>query len=1043
MKKRILLILCVCVIGLFANYSNPSASKMVSAQMNWKEWNPKYNVSPEKTFTIEFNQEINKDTIAKSTVYVLDQDGEAVQNSLKISEDQKSVQIHPPEEEYQFGKTYTLYISNVTSNNGTKVKPVKMDFTIQQQEEKTVTKKDDQGQSFDVTGNKSVVENVTISRNEAVSSTEIVEEKIGVPLDEHPIRFDIGEENSATDIAVKTIFSENPSALIRMDPESKKGELIPFSTDEQTNETSFSIDQSSEIIPVFKTTFSIQSKSNQIKKMFNIVQNENGRIVVDVSELAREFSGAEITYVFWKGDRTERMTDLIKVDQNKHLIKENVEESGIYKFDLYIGTLQIWSQDIFVEFRDEDQWETIQHLAEKYSPVVVNHPDEDYFPMKIEEIFAPLSTEINIKIPSIRGGINIPYSQMNKFMPFNGHSDYLLNMSKENIKVSSDKDVFNLRNRQGDFKDADVYYSILERGNKYYINYHFFYAFDPKVTKEIFDKAAHNFDRESMTVVVDKESKKAIDVVFGGHLDSQTMQIIGEDGKAVQSWKGGRVKVDYAEAYQYEGHPLVFLARGAHALYPVNANEYKVVNGGKVGDLVGATLSEPAGIMKSVRSNFESSVLLPNVSDIKTGLTKYTLHELPLHRIISTSNDEVGFLAFSGEWVDGYSAWGNAKFPPFTGREGDIVSWVEDAYEWDQNVVPKNSIKATKELLSILKEKTITVEPNDLGKLKKQTETIGREIEDILHNGVEYTYNGIKKADFVTLKDGLEELATEDFMSGPLQDYYENGMCTGCDSIWFPWRVATDVWFKVLESSPDKIVIETAELSNEMTTGSFIIYTFEKVKDKWLLDNYDWKSFGEKGMDLSIPQSKEYLKSYYLNSEYEDFETVDVHLISPGTERLYSWYDDKYYNYTYYIFVIDTDKDDFTVKFFPHDGYISFDFRDFDSLSLPEREEVKFIELLPNGMILVEKDGQKMKVHLNNIRITSGSELQHLLTQAKKVELEYDVMNKDSNGNIHAYVYADGTFINEWAIQQGDAYLYNIHENTRYLEQLIKVQNNE
>ena len=329
-----------------------------------------------------------------------------------------------------------------------------------------------------------------------------------------------------------------------------------------------------------------------------------------------------------------------------------------------------------------------------------------------------------------------------------------------------------------------------------------------------------------------------------------------------------------------------------------------------------------------------------------------------------------------------------------------------------------------------------------LDQMKLMAETIASDIKEILVSGWEYIPH-FKINDFSTLEDDLKELVTEDYMYNTLKPYYEEYMCVECDSSMFPWSVATDIHFDVLESSMNRLVIQTAELGNVMDAGGFVTYTFENKNGQWLLDDYDYEVFGTKFLNISAEKAQKFLKNYYLNHEYYDYDEVTVTLSSIGTDRKYNWYTNEYYDRTYYTFNIKTEKNQFKIMFDAQDGFFDIpDYFSFSALSLPQgkKEAVQFIKVLSNGIILVEKDGQEMKVRLNNIRLTSETELQQLLTNTEKIELEYDLVKQDPQGNVFANVYADSLFINEWLVQKGEAHLYNIRYNTHYLEQLIKAQ---
>ncbi|WP_077214984.1 thermonuclease family protein [Bacillus dakarensis] len=357
------------------------------------------------------------------------------------------------------------------------------------------------------------------------------------------------------------------------------------------------------------------------------------------------------------------------------------------------------------------------------------------------------------------------------------------------------------------------------------------------------------------------------------------------------------------------------------------------------------------------------------------------------------------------------------------------------------------SIKVTYQEEDIVKTEEISIVIHSdiptIEQMKKMAESIGYDISRILISGWEDN-DDYSQDDFSTLEDDLKEVVTEDYMFGTLKPYYEHDMCYACDSGMFPFSVATDLLFEVLESSSEKLVIKTAELGNELNSGGLITYTFKKQNDKWLLDDYRFQVFSAVNkLGVTAEQAEQYLESYYTNTRYYNYNEVSAAFAYSGTETSYDWYTDSYYLRTYYVLEVDTDKDQFKVKFYSDDGFFyTNEFWEFSSLSTDqiEKEQVNIIELLPNGQLLVEKDGQQMNVHINNIKLASQDELRELLTNAEKIELEFDIIQRDSKGNLLAYVYADGTLVNEWLIQNGYAHLHHIHANTRYMEQLVESQ---
>lgn len=76
-------------------------------------------VDANKTWTIKFNNEIQLDDLTRQDIFVIDERGNAVDVSLKLGQDGKSVIVTAPECGYGGGKSYTLHVANeVHSING-------------------------------------------------------------------------------------------------------------------------------------------------------------------------------------------------------------------------------------------------------------------------------------------------------------------------------------------------------------------------------------------------------------------------------------------------------------------------------------------------------------------------------------------------------------------------------------------------------------------------------------------------------------------------------------------------------------------------------------------------------------------------------------------------------------------------------------------------------------------------------------------------------------------------------------------------------------
>lgn len=86
----------------------------------------------EKIWTIAFNTAMDVDTILNQTIYVEDENGNQVRTMLEILDGGKTVKVHPPENGYSAGKTYTLYVqSQIKTMKGLALKaPKKITFNV-------------------------------------------------------------------------------------------------------------------------------------------------------------------------------------------------------------------------------------------------------------------------------------------------------------------------------------------------------------------------------------------------------------------------------------------------------------------------------------------------------------------------------------------------------------------------------------------------------------------------------------------------------------------------------------------------------------------------------------------------------------------------------------------------------------------------------------------------------------------------------------------------------------------------------------------------
>ncbi|MBI3394689.1 MAG: hypothetical protein HY042_02525, partial [Spirochaetia bacterium] len=228
-------------------------------------------------------------------------------------------------------------------------------------------------------------------------------------------------------------------------------------------------------------------------------------------------------------------------------------------------SVEIWRQMVFVQQSLHMSPEEIDGLARRYAPVFLFSRKEEYYPVPLDALLQnPLLAESkeHIRVKTVLGHESVPVSRLFEFLRYNGHEDYLLDQSFS----SFDESVF--REIHGTVKQSVIYYSYQEdrSSGRFFINYHTFYAFDPKTgIAKLLHVGPHVFDRESLTVVFGADQKPE-SVVLSAHLEHQPILFL----EKLKMWNTGRVRVTFADPLSpvHNGHPVVPVAEGSHALYP-------------------------------------------------------------------------------------------------------------------------------------------------------------------------------------------------------------------------------------------------------------------------------------------------------------------------------------------------------------------------------------------------------------------------------------------------------------------------------------------
>lgn len=96
---KILIPMCFFLLPIYSGVHAASIKDTVSSD-------------PFKAWTIKFNQKINFDNLTKSSISVLDCNGNLVPITLSLGKDNKSIIITPPSTGYNIGKPYKLKINS-------------------------------------------------------------------------------------------------------------------------------------------------------------------------------------------------------------------------------------------------------------------------------------------------------------------------------------------------------------------------------------------------------------------------------------------------------------------------------------------------------------------------------------------------------------------------------------------------------------------------------------------------------------------------------------------------------------------------------------------------------------------------------------------------------------------------------------------------------------------------------------------------------------------------------------------------------------------
>lgn len=443
------------------------------------------------------------------------------------------------------------------------------------------------------------------------------------------------------------------------------------------------------VICLMFSVLNISAQSDSIKHYFQIKEHNSQGIVVDMTDLvekARE--------VFWVWDEISVQVYGVggsgNLDlQRTHLYTQNINENALFnnfQIDLPAGThgtncfevvikkgiAILWRQFVYTEPSSIDK-STLEILARQYAPIVLFHPEEEFYPMSLSRFFETLDNDsyvdflfpYNVEFPEQDApwpSASVAKSDVVTFMANNGH-----NLAEI---VSDPTDSL----YGGSIDDSSIYYSAYldNNGITLYINYHLFFSKDYKYNDEGQGPAtgSHWLDRESITIsfYFMNGSWRPDKVTFAGHMPGQrlVLESAKSDYSAKFNWTGGRITLDYEDVMVFFDHPLIALAKGTHAVYPVSGdytcNTPILTKEIPYHEAAGIPSQLPGADRNYILDNFVkfstgdhdySTFILPELERFSgKNHHTYALNYIDLHQTSTGASSERAIL-FSGFWIDG------------------------------------------------------------------------------------------------------------------------------------------------------------------------------------------------------------------------------------------------------------------------------------------------------------------------------------------------------------------------------------------------------
>ncbi|WP_158232477.1 S-layer homology domain-containing protein [Sporosarcina sp. P13] len=160
--------------------------------------------------------------------------------------------------------------------------------------------------------------------------------------------------------------------------------------------------------------------------------------------------------------------------------------------------------------------------------------------------------------------------------------------------------------------------------------------------------------------------------------------------------------------------------------------------------------------------------------------------------------------------------------------------------------------------------------------------------------------------------------ATKYLVDGLLKDDYPY-VCTECDSFLFP-MLTFEPSVRFTYSQPDKntLTVSTIEISNVITSSSFVDYVFKKEDGKWKMHDFDFRLPGKKNFEITREEAELILKLSY--TQYSTPSFLKITYVSKSKATGEDYFTKEKYTFDRYKFIVETENGRETVSINSDDG---------------------------------------------------------------------------------------------------------------------------